>query len=69
MKKLAVLLIRFYQAAIRPVLPTVCRYSPSCSQYAIEAVEKYGFLKGIFLGTRRIMRCHPWGGKGYDPVP
>ena len=57
-------LIRFYQYAISPMLPPRCRYQPTCSQYAIEAVRKYGALK-----AKRIGRCHPWGGSGYDPVP
>ena len=62
-------LIRFYQYAISPMLPPRCRYQPTCSQYAIEAVRKYGALKGGWLAARRIGRCHPWGGSGYDPVP
>ena len=62
-------LIRFYQYAISPMLPPRCRYQPTCSQYAIEAVRKYGALKGGSLAAKRIGRCHPWGGSGYDPVP
>jgi putative membrane protein insertion efficiency factor len=62
-------LIRFYQAAISPSFGNVCRYAPSCSQYAYEAIERHGLLKGTWLGTRRILRCNPWGGRGYDPVP
>ena len=58
-----------YQKAISPVLPAACRYTPSCSQYAKEAVQKYGALKGSWLATRRLLRCHPWGGHGHDPVP
>ena len=58
-----------YQLAIRPLLPNACRYTPSCSEYTIEAVNKYGALKGSWLGMKRIARCHPWGGHGYDPVP
>lgn len=69
LKKLAILLVKFYQAAIRPLLPNACRYTPSCSQYSIEAINKYGAIKGSWLGLRRISRCHPWGGHGYDPVP
>ncbi|HAI75850.1 MAG TPA: membrane protein insertion efficiency factor YidD [Microscillaceae bacterium] len=61
--------IRFYQLAISPLLPPTCRYSPTCSQYAVEAIQKHGILKGIWLSMRRIGRCHPWGGSGYDPVP
>ena len=62
-------LIRFYQYAISPMLPPRCRYQPTCSQYAIEAVRKYGALQGGWLAAKRIGRCHPWGGSGYDPVP
>lgn len=69
LKKLALLLVRFYQLAIRPLLPNACRYTPSCSEYATEAVQKYGAFKGLWLGLKRILRCHPWGGHGYDPVP
>lgn len=64
-----ILLIRFYQYAISPYLGRSCRYTPTCSQYFIEAVKKHGPFKGGYLGTRRILRCHPWGGHGYDPVP
>ncbi|OAM33204.1 membrane protein insertion efficiency factor YidD [Eikenella sp. NML03-A-027] len=62
-------LIRFYQYAISPLLLPRCRYQPTCSQYAIEAVSKYGALKGGWLAAKRIGRCHPWGGSDYDPVP
>ena len=62
-------LIRLYQYAISPMLPPRCRYQPTCSQYAIEAVRKYGALKGGWLAAKLIGRCHPWGGSGYDPVP
>lgn len=68
-KKIAILGVKFYQVAIRPLLPNACRYTPSCSEYAVEAIHKYGALKGSWLGLRRILRCHPWGGHGYDPVP
>lgn len=54
---------------ISPMLPPACRYTPTCSQYAIEALRKYGPLKGSWLAIKRICRCHPWGGSGYDPVP
>ena len=67
--KLLVWPIRFYQVAISPHFPAACRYTPTCSQYAIEALRKYGPLKGLWLAARRILRCHPWGGHGYDPVP
>lgn len=62
-------LVRFYQVAISPLKPPTCRFSPTCSTYAIEALRKYGLLKGGTLALKRIIRCHPWGGKGYDPVP
>ncbi len=62
-------LIRFYQTAISPHTPAACRFTPSCSQYALEAIKKYGALKGGLLALKRIIRCHPWGGSGYDPVP
>ena len=64
-----ILLVRFYQVAISPLKPPTCRFSPTCSTYALEALKKYGLLKGGRLALRRIMRCHPWGGSGYDPVP
>ena len=62
-------IIRIYQGAVSPYLMPACRYSPTCSQYGIEAVKKYGPLKGTWLGFRRMLSCHPWGGHGYDPVP
>lgn len=68
-KRLLILLIRFYQGAISPMFPAVCRYQPTCSQYAVEAIQKHGPLKGSWLAAKRIARCHPWGGSGYDPVP
>ena len=61
--------IKLYQILLSPLLGQSCRYHPTCSQYAIEAIEKYGPIKGIWLGTKRIARCHPWGGSGHDPVP
>lgn len=64
-----ILLVRFYQVAISPLKPPTCRFNPTCSTYALEALKKYGLLKGGRLAIRRIMRCHPWGGSGYDPVP
>jgi len=68
-KKISLLIVKFYQYCIRPLLPDACRYSPSCSNYAIEAINKYGAFKGGWLGLKRIFRCHPFGGHGYDPVP
>lgn len=62
-------LIRFYQTAISPHTPAACRFTPTCSQYALEAIKKYGVFKGSLLAIKRIIRCHPWGGSGYDPVP
>ena len=62
-------LIRFYQTAISPWMPPSCIYSPTCSHYGYEAIGKYGFLKGGWLTTKRICRCHPWAQGGYDPVP
>jgi putative membrane protein insertion efficiency factor len=61
--------VLFYQYAISPLFPSSCRYVPTCSEYAKEAIMKYGATKGIALGAKRIARCHPWGGSGYDPVP
>jgi putative membrane protein insertion efficiency factor len=61
--------IGIYQKTLSPLLPTSCRYYPSCSHYSQEAVEKYGVLKGIWLGVKRLGRCRPLGGQGYDPVP
>jgi len=69
MKYIALILIRFYQYAISPHFPPVCRYYPSCSAYAFEAVSKHGFLRGSFLAVKRILRCHPLRRGGYDPVP
>ena len=69
MKKIALILIKFYQFVISPLCPGVCRYRPTCSQYMAEAIKIHGLLKGISLGIQRILRCHPWGGSGYDPVP
>ncbi len=61
--------VHFYRYTISPLKPPACRYSPTCSLYAIEAVKKHGVFKGIYLGTKRILSCHPWGGSGFDPVP
>ena len=69
MKQLSILIIRFYQGAISPLLGQRCRYLPTCSAYTIEAIEEWGFLKGAWLGIKRITSCHPWGGHGHDPVP
>lgn len=61
--------IRFYRHNISPLTPPACRFTPTCSQYAIEAIEKHGPIHGLWLAVRRLLRCHPWGGSGYDPVP
>ena len=66
---LAILLIRFYRATISPLFPSCCRYTPTCSQYGIIAIKRFGFLKGSWLTIKRISRCHPWHEGGYDPVP
>lgn len=62
-------LIRFYQVAISPWTPASCRFTPTCSAYAAEAIERYGAARGSWLAARRLARCQPWGGGGYDPVP
>jgi uncharacterized protein len=64
-----ILLIKFYQYVISPAMGPKCRFTPSCSQYAVEALKKYGLFKGGWLAIKRISRCHPGGGSGYDPVP
>ncbi|MCS6822269.1 MAG: membrane protein insertion efficiency factor YidD [Microscillaceae bacterium] len=69
LKECFILSIRFYQYAISPLLPPSCRYTPTCSHYAVEAIQKHGVSKGLYLAIKRILRCHPWGGSGYDPVP
>ena len=65
----AILPIRLYQWTISPMLPRGCRFTPSCSEYAADAVLAHGLLRGTVLSARRLSRCHPWGGHGYDPVP
>ena len=62
-------LIRLYQLIISPVLGPKCRFTPTCSQYGIDAFKKYGPIKGLYLTLRRVVKCHPWGGYGYDPLP
>jgi len=61
--------LRFYKAALSPLLPPACRYTPTCSEYAMEAIDRHGVLKGGWLATRRVLSCHPWSRGGYDPVP
>jgi uncharacterized protein len=69
MKYVARLLIRAYQVLLSPILPPSCRFTPTCSNYALEAIDRYGVAKGAWLAVRRIGRCHPWNPGGYDPVP
>lgn len=64
-----ILLIRIYQKAISPMLGPKCRYTPTCSEYSVQALKKHGLFKGGWLAIKRISSCHPWGGSGYDPVP
>jgi len=63
------LIIRFYRRGMSPLLPPACRYTPTCSEYAEQAVQRFGARRGGWLAARRLLRCHPWGGSGYDPVP
>lgn len=67
--RLFLILIRGYQRGISPLLPPSCRFTPTCSQYALDAVRRHGALRGAWLGLRRLARCHPWHAGGYDPVP
>lgn len=69
MKQILLRVIRFYQRAVSPLFPPRCRYIPTCSEYALEAVEKYGAVKGSWLAAKRILRCNPFHKGGYDPVP
>jgi len=69
MKHLLIALVRFYQYAISPMFGRRCRYFPTCSEYTVDAIRKYGALKGGWLGAKHICRCHPWHPGGYDPVP
>ena len=69
MQTLLILLVKIYQKFISPICPGCCRYRPTCSEYMIEAITEHGVFKGLYLGIKRILRCHPWGGSGYDPVP
>jgi len=66
---IVVLPVRFYQIVISPLLGSNCRYTPTCSQYMVEAINEWGVFKGTWLGIKRIGNCHPWGGSGHDPVP
>lgn len=69
LKKIIIALIRFYQLALSPLKQPTCRFSPTCSQYSIEAIERFGVIKGTYLSVRRILKCHPFHEGGYDPVP
>ncbi|MFO7890855.1 MAG: membrane protein insertion efficiency factor YidD [bacterium] len=68
MRKIIIHTIRFYQKTISPLFPRTCRFYPTCSEYMIQAVEKYGLIKGIYIGVKRVFRCHPFNPGGYDPV-
>jgi len=68
-KKIFILPIRFYQYAISPLLGPSCRFNPTCSHYMVQAIEEWGIFKGLWLGMKRISKCHPWGPHGHDPVP
>lgn len=69
LRRLALGMIRFYQLGISPILGNHCRYTPSCSHYTADAIQEWGLIKGVYLGLKRIGRCHPWGKSGHDPVP
>ncbi|MEO9273425.1 membrane protein insertion efficiency factor YidD [Marinomonas sp. 5E14-1] len=69
MKSIFILLVKAYQVTISPYLGSNCRFYPSCSHYMIEAIEKKGVIKGVYLGVKRLSKCHPWGESGLDPVP
>jgi len=64
-----IIVIKIYQILISPLFPSSCRFAPTCSQYSLEALRKYGLFKGGWLGIKRISKCHPWGGSGHDPLP
>ena len=68
-RQIFILPIRLYQVLLSPILPPACRYLPTCSAYAAEAIERHGLVRGGWLALKRLLRCHPWGGSGYDPVP
>ncbi len=69
MKHVLIFIVRAYQVGLSPLLPATCRYYPSCSAYAVEALDKHGAVRGAWLAARRILRCHPFRAGGYDPVP
>lgn len=69
MKKIIILIIKTYQITLSPLIGSNCRFHPTCSEYTIQAVNEHGVYRGLILGVKRISKCHPFGGKGYDPVP
>ena len=69
MSRLLIFIARLWQIGPSRLIPPTCRYHPSCSHYAIQAIRKYGAFRGSWLALKRLLRCHPWGGSGYDPVP
>jgi putative membrane protein insertion efficiency factor len=69
MRRAALLLLRFYKRFLSPLLPPMCRFAPTCSEFMMQAIEKHGFLRGVWLGLRRLARCHPFNPGGWDPVP
>jgi putative membrane protein insertion efficiency factor len=66
---IAILPIKIYQLLISPWLGPACRFEPTCSHYFLEAIQRHGFFRGFYLGVKRLLKCHPWGGQGFDPVP
>jgi putative membrane protein insertion efficiency factor len=68
MKWFLIKLVKIYQYMLSPLLPNACRFTPTCSEYMIQAIQKYGIFKGTWKGLKRISRCHPWGGHGHDPL-
>ncbi|MCK5578331.1 MAG: membrane protein insertion efficiency factor YidD [Planctomycetes bacterium] len=68
LSKLLIFLVRFYQLFLSPLHPPVCRFQPTCSEYFVQALKKKGAFRGMFYGIWRLLRCRPWGGKGYDPI-
>ena len=69
MKHVFIALVKFYQLVISPIFPPTCRYTPTCSEYTLQAIKEWGAWKGTWMGIKRLSTCHPWGGSGYDPVP
>lgn len=68
-KQIVLSLLQVYKKAISPYLPHACRFTPTCSEYMMQAIQIHGLIKGLYLGIKRLLRCNPWGGHGYDPVP